>query len=358
MTGTISGVGAVTKIGAGTLRLSSANSYTGGTTVSAGTLRTTTGGALGMGPLTIGNAAVNLGGDELNVTALTMTDPAAALSVAAAKTLTVTQASGTANIAGTITLTGATSGAGGALVKAGDSTLEINRAPQLGQNSALTVGDNGTLRLNVTAGMPSVGAGATVTVANTASLELAGSTSALVDATTTVQRASINNISTATAGVHVLNGAVQQVGGIDGSGNVVLDDSTGPATSLTADHINQTSLVIGTGSIFTLAPSDADGNPMASAMATLSPGPASPDSAAIGSGGLILAGSLAPASSFLASNNSLLGVGGAASSTPAVSLGGVVGASLSAVPEPSTIALLLLGFVAALPAVMRRMRRA
>ena len=52
--------------------------------------------------------------------------------------------------------------------------------------------------------------------------------------------------------------ATQQVGGIDGAGSVTVADNA----SLTADHINQTSLVIGNGSVFTLAPSDSNGNPM------------------------------------------------------------------------------------------------
>ncbi len=232
-------------------------------------------------------------------------------------------------------------------MKAGGGTLEINSAPVFGQGSAITVND-GAVRLNVSSNTPapSVGTGVTVTVANGASLELAGTTSVLMDATTSVRRATINNSSTSAVGVHVLDGAVQQVGGIDGSGNVVLDDSTGAATSLTADHINQNSLVIGAGSIFTLAPSDSDGNPMAAAMATLSPGPAARSSAtptsAPNSSGFLVAGSLAPASSFVAASGSLLGAG-SATSAPTLSLGGgVSGASVSAVPEPSSIVMFVM----------------
>ena len=96
--------------------------------------------------------------------------------------------------------------------------------------------------------------------------------------------------------------------------------------SLTADHINQNSLVIGAGSTFTLAPSNSDGSPMAS-----------------NASGLALAGSLTPASSFIAPSGSLLDAD-TASSAPAVSLGGLAaGASVSAVPEPSTIVLVLFG---------------
>src|SRR6202011_2827809 len=115
-----------------------------------------------------------------------------------------------------------------------------------------------------------------------------------------LQRAAVQNAGT----LQVDAGAVQQVGGIDPNGtagNVTVLDGG----SLTADHINQTSLVIGNGSVFTLAPSASDGSPML-------------DSGAVGDS-LALAGSLAPSSSFVATSGNLLGIG-STSSTPSVSL--------------------------------------
>ncbi len=106
ISGTVFGAGTLTKTGPGTLRLTSANTYSGGTVVNGGALRTTVDSALGSGPLSIGNAAVTLAGDEPNVKSLSMTDSAGTLRVAATKTLTTTQSSGTTNVAGTITLTG------------------------------------------------------------------------------------------------------------------------------------------------------------------------------------------------------------------------------------------------------------
>ena len=50
--GLISGAGAVTKIGAGTLSLTGDNTYTGATTISAGTLRLGNGGTTGTSPAT------------------------------------------------------------------------------------------------------------------------------------------------------------------------------------------------------------------------------------------------------------------------------------------------------------------
>jgi hypothetical protein len=73
-----------------------------------------------------------------------------------------------------------------------------------------------------------------------------------------VNRVNIFNSGSSAAGVFV-SGVHQVVGGIDGSGK-----TQGNADSdLTVDHVNQTSLVIGASAAFTLAPSDANGNPMA-----------------------------------------------------------------------------------------------
>ncbi len=135
--------------------------------------------------------------------------------------------------------------------------------------------------------------------------------------------------------LQVDDGAIQQVGGIDGTGSVVVGSSTG--ASLTANHIIQNSLTISAGSTFTLAPSDPSGLPSAA-------------------GGLVLAGSLTPSSSFLASSGSLLGAG-TAGSAPTVSLGGSGGSTVTAVPEPSALILVLFGTLAALPIVRRRRNR-
>src|SRR5262249_48864892 len=69
----------------------------------------------------------------------------------------------------------------------------------------------------------------------------------------------IANRSTTTAGV-IVSGQNQVVGGIDGPGNLSITDGG----SLTANHITAGSLVIGNGGVFSLAPTDASGNPLAS----------------------------------------------------------------------------------------------
>ena len=213
--------------------------------------------------------------------------------------------------------------------------------PSLGNNSNINVG-GGTLRFNVTSGSAFVGAGVLATITNAATLELAGSVSAL-DPVIIKGRADVLNNSTAAAGLHV-TGANQQVGSVDGAGTTQVDASA----DLTADHIVQGALVIGGDAthpaLVTIVASDESGNPLAQ------------------SGGFALAGSLASSASFASgapSSSSLLGVGSTAAGDGG-SLGGASsGVSLSsgvaAVPEPATLVLLALG---GLICLLPRLRRA
>ena len=333
LSGALGGSGNLTMTGTGILTLGHTNnSYSGVTTVSSGTLRTTADNALGSGAL-VANATVNLGGNE-NIGTLS---GSGSVSITAGKTLTVTQGIDEA-LNGSLTLGTTGNGATLALSATNTKKLTLSGSTTLNTGNALAV-NGGTLNFNLgNTSTPSVGANVTAMVANGATLELTGTISALADPTALssgtdthpTQRVAIQNEGALEVdGGTTMTQATQQVRGIDGAGSVTVADYS----SLTADHINQTSLVIGNGSVFTLAPSDSNGNPMAS--------------------GLVLAGSLAPANSFLASSGSLLGAG-SANSTPAVSLGGgVSGASISAVPEPSAIMLALFGCLAV--AVARRL---
>ena len=273
--------------------------------------------------------------------------PAAITVAAGSHTISapVTVALGGVNIsgAGVLALSGSGNICNGPVAVAGSGTTTISgtSAFNYASNSPVSISvgtgtDTPTLVIRPTSGSTVASANVTATVAAGATLELDGTVSALSDHATPIQRASVQNDGSLIAGdLTSLDAAVQQVGGIDGSGSVTVAGNA----SLTADHINQTSLVIGAGSVFTLAPSDPSGNPMA----------------ALGSAssGLALAGSLTPASSFMASSGNLLGAG-AAGSAPSFSLGG--GATVSAVPEPSAIVLLMIGAIAALP-MLRRIRR-
>ncbi len=324
-TGTIGGAGALATGGTGTLTLNSANSYGGGTTVNSGTLQTTVDGALGAGPLALNAAAgvtsaVNLGGNE-TVSGLSVNVAStgqSTVTVQSGKTLTVPSTAAT-SVQGTLRV------AGGGTVSISSSLLT------LADGSALNL-QGGTFVINAGAGASgSIGTGVTAIVATSATLELANTVPVPV---AVANRVMVTNDGTLAIGDGTTPvAAVQQVGGIDGTGSVVVNDTA----SLTADHIKQTSLVIGSGATFTLAPSNTDGNPMVEQ-------------------GLALAGSLTPSSSFLASSTNFLGVG-SASSAPAVALGaGLGGATATAVPEPSTILLALIAGIAALPMLQRNRR--
>jgi autotransporter-associated beta strand protein len=299
----------LTKTGDGIMTIDVPSSYTGTTRVHGGTLRTT-----GTGTISTGAALVDATGN-INST----------LNIGATQSVSSLNSS-TDNGSGVATLTIASLGSlstGGGTFKGGTN---------FGQNSLLIV-SSGTQLINAVAiaanspnpALPHVGAGVTATVALGATLELAGVNSALTDATTPLNRAAVKVDGT----LKVDAGATQQVGGIDPdtetNGTVMLaDQNVNGVASLTADHINLNSLVIGAGATFTLAPSAADGSPTVG-------------------GGLVLAGSLTPSSSFVAGGG-MLGGAGSSGSSPAASLGGgTIGGSVSAVPEPSSVLLLLAG---------------
>ena len=125
--GVISGGGGLAKTGTGTVTLTGANSYSGGTTVSAGTLQ--------------GNTA-SLQGNIVNNAAVTFdqaTTGTYAGSMSGSGSLTKQNA-------GTLILTGTNSYSGGTTVSAG--TLQAGAANTLSASSAHTVSAGATLDLN------------------------------------------------------------------------------------------------------------------------------------------------------------------------------------------------------------------
>ncbi len=198
----------------------------------------------------------------------------------------------------------------------------------------------GTLKFNVTSGSPTIAAGVTATVASGATLELAGSVSALGSAGG--NRTHVLNNSTSLG--LIVSGTSQIVGGIDGTGNVQVN----AGSDLTADHIIQNALIIGGAAgnpgLVTIDAADAAGNPLA--------------------GGMSLAGSLASNGPFGAGIGSAgLFEGGASNSASSAgfefTMGHLsAGTGSAAVPEPSALALAGCGFaIAALVGLRRRQRR-
>jgi autotransporter-associated beta strand protein len=209
-------------------------------------------------------------------------------------------------------------------VKAGGGTVEIDSAPTLNNGSTLSV-TTGTLRFNVINGAPTIGTGVTAAISAGATLELAGSVSALANG---ANRVDVTNNSTA-PGV-LVSGTNQQVGNIDDPGTTQVNGGS----DLTANHVIQSALVIGgtakNPGLVTIDASDSSGNPLGQ------------------SGVVALADGQAPALSGgdSASSSLLPPSGGAFSGNPFVALAladSSRASGLAAVPEPATILLLVLG---------------
>jgi autotransporter-associated beta strand protein len=161
-TGAIAGSGGLTKAGSGELTLATANTYSGGTTLSAGTIRaSTTDSALGTGPLTVtasaklatangggartlANPVVVSSGQTLSLDAgyanLTLNGSiggAGSLSATAGGTVTL---GGTNTIASTLTLNSGT-----VVVPTGGATTNLGGGISVGLNGVLNIQSGATL---------------------------------------------------------------------------------------------------------------------------------------------------------------------------------------------------------------------
>jgi hypothetical protein len=240
--------------------------------------------------------------------------------------------SGTSTISGGFSLTGT-------FTKQDSGTATISGPQSFNSGTTLNI-NGGTVKFDVTSGSAMVGTGVTVTIAAGATLELAGSVSALASGS---GRVNISN-SSAAPGI-LVSGTNQQVGGIDGTGSTQVN----AGKDLTVNHIIQSALVIGgtamSPATLTIDASDSSGNPLGSALS----GPLGQSS------GFVLASSLQPTTPFAS------GSPGSSSSDPPSAEGFsgdpipagpfVNGATLngnpSAVPEPSSALLALLTIGAA-----------
>ena len=266
--GTIAGPLALNLLGTGSLTLTGANSYSLGTTIGGGTLNIDADAALGAVPASPATNITFTGSGTLQLAAPAAPSPFSGTIAANRNLLVTTGNNATFDTNGnSIAYSGVvTLQAGATLTKAdssGAGTLELDGAPTLGDASALLV-TAGTLKLSYS-NAPAIGSGVTVTVANGATLELAGSASALSAGS---NRANIINNSSAAAGL-IVSGGNQQVGNIDGAG--VAQVAAG--AELTANHIVAAALFIGGAAgnpaLVAIDASNAAGQPLSDSPASL-----------------------------------------------------------------------------------------
>ena len=162
---------------------------------------------------------------------------------------------------GTVTVGGITpsSTASVGLTKSSPGLLQISGAPKLNAGSTLSV-SHGTLEFNVASGMATIGPNVNATVANGATLQLAGTVSALSDGSA-INPTSGNLVNIANSGSLTVTSGNQSAGAVTGSGTTVVQ----AGANLTASQIIQSSLTIGAGSTITIRPS---GSGAASGVAT------------------------------------------------------------------------------------------
>ncbi|MCX7430035.1 MAG: autotransporter-associated beta strand repeat-containing protein [Planctomycetia bacterium] len=176
----MSGTGAVTKQGAGTLTLSGNNSYSGDTTISGGVLQVGAGGSLQVG--TGGTTGSLIGDVTNNGTLIFNRSDASAYSGIISGTGAVTkQGGGTLTFTGTSSYTGATRVDGGSLLvngRLGNTAVSVGSGGLLGGSGTiddmLTVLAGGTLSPGNSPGILHVG-----------SLQLDGSSTTLMEITGT-----------------------------------------------------------------------------------------------------------------------------------------------------------------------------
>ncbi len=212
-TGVVSGAGGLTKTGAGTIRLTNANTFTGATLITAGTLAYGSNNALGTGSLTVNGGTLDMGNRTDSVGAVTLLNG----SILGTGGATLTSTSGFTLSNGTVSA-----------ILAGAVGLTKDTAGTVTLSAANTF----TGALNVNAGSVIL-SGATGTMANVASVSILTGASLVLDNSVTENANRISN----TAAINIQGGNLQLNSDANGTAESVgqLNFLLGPA-NVTVAH--------------------------------------------------------------------------------------------------------------------------
>lgn len=153
LSGVISGVGAVTKMGAGTLTLTGANTYAGGTTVSVGTLAVGNNAALGTGSLAMANNTTLQAASSVSLSNNIGATGAANIDTNGNSLVLSGAISGASDVnkygAGTLTLSGINTYSGETNINAGSVILTGSTSSNTNIAAGAILQGNGTINGNV-----------------------------------------------------------------------------------------------------------------------------------------------------------------------------------------------------------------